>query len=201
LNPYDPDNTWNEWDEKKYTATNAYEFVKIWNENNDAVLTLAECSETLNYLEWFTVMAKVFNSTTTTQGLKKNICFLDTVLSTDIMKHAKEKIDFRIWVKFRNDFYRICGTDSYWVEIQYAKDKWRLRWVGYWNYQYEKRELLLANNYTNWIAEFKEDVSERNLELAMQSVGIYNPKKPISNKNMPDWVRKIDEMIPDYNER
>lgn len=191
LNPYDPDNTWNEWDDRKFTATNAYEFVKIWNENNDAVLTLAEASETLNYLDWYSIMGKVFDSTTTTQGLKRNICFLDTCFSMDLMKHAREKIDFRIWVYKRYDYFRKCITRNYWVEINYAKDKWRLRWLPNWEFQYEERELLLANRYTNWIAEFKEGVSKRNLELAMQSVGIYNPNKPITEKNMPKYFRQI----------
>jgi hypothetical protein len=188
LNPYDIDNTWNEWDEKKYTATNAYEFVKIWDENENAVLTLAEAGESLNYLEWFSVMAKVFASTTRTQGLKKNICLLDTVMSTDIQKHNKENIDFRIWVYKRYDFQRRCITRNYWVEIDYAKDKWRLRWLPNWDFQYSIEELLLSKKYTDWVAsDLKSKIADKNKMM----VGIYNPNKPISEKNMPEWVRNL----------
>jgi len=166
LNPYDPDNAWNEWDEKKYTATNAYEFVKIWDENDNSVLTLAEAGESLNYLEWFSVMAKVFASTTRTQGLKRNICFLDTCMSTDIQKHNKENIDFRIWVYKRYDYWRRCITRNYWVEIDYAKDKWRLRWLPNWDFQYSEEELLLSKNYTDWVAkDLKSAIAEKNKRL------------------------------------
>jgi hypothetical protein len=198
MNPYDPNNTWKEWDARHFTATNAYDFVKLWDENDKSVLTLAEAGESLNYLEWFSVMAKVFASTTRTQGLKRNICFLDTVMSTDIQKHNKENIDFRIWVWKRIDEQRRCITRNFWVEIDYAKDKWRLRWLPNWDFQYTWEELQLAKEYTSWVAkDLKGDIMEKN----KMKVGIYVPTRPISKKNMPDWVRKIDEMIPDFDER
>lgn len=165
FNTYNPENTWDEWNERKFTATNAYEFVKIWDENNNAVLTLAEAGESLNYLEWFSIMAKVFASTTRTQGLKKNICFLDTVMSTDIQKHNKENIDFRIWVWKRDDYNYRCVTRNYWVEIDYAKDRWRLRWLPNWDFQYTEEELILSKRYTDWIVGFKEDIAERNKRM------------------------------------
>ena len=187
FNTYSPDNTWREWDEREFTARNPYEFVNIWDKNNNAVLTLAEAGETLHYLEWFSVMARVFASVTRVQGLKRNICFLDTVMSTDIQKHNKENIDFRIWVWKRFDWQRRCIIRNYWVEIDYAKDKWRLRWLPNWDFQYTKKELMLSKNYVDWIAEFKEDIMAKSKEM----VGIYNPNRPISEKNMPQWVRQM----------
>jgi hypothetical protein len=165
LNQWNKKNTWREWDGKKFTAHNAYEFVDLWSRYNGEVLTLAESGESLNYLEWFSVMARVFSSTTRTQGLKRNICFLDTVMSTDIQKHNKENLDMRIWVAKRYDETRTCITRNYWVEIDYAKDKWRLRWLPNWIIHYSKRELDIAKDYTDWIAEFKEDISEKNRAL------------------------------------
>jgi hypothetical protein len=165
LDYLDPENTWHEWDERRLTATNAYEFVDIWDKYNNEVLTLAESGESLNYLEWFSVMAKVFASTTRTQGLKRNICFLDTVMSTDIQKHNKENLDYRIWVFKRDDYNRRCITRNYWIEIDYAKDKWRLRWLPNWDFQYSQKELALAKHYTDWIAEYKERIAEKNKRM------------------------------------
>lgn len=184
----DPENTWHEWDERRLTATNAYEFVDIWDKYDNEVLTLAEAGESLNYLEWFSVMAKVFASTTRTQGLKRNVCFLDTVMSTDIQKHNKENIDFRIWVVKRYDESRTAIVRNRWVEIDYLKDKWRLRWLPDWILQYSWKELQQAKVYTDWIASgLKNETMQRNKML----VGIYNPNRPISDRNMPEWVRNL----------
>jgi hypothetical protein len=162
----DPRITWHEWNAKKFTATNAYDFVELWDKYDNAVLTLAEAGESLNYLEWYSIMAKVFASTTRTQGLKRNICFLDTVMSTDIQKHNKENIDFRIWVFKRIDPLRIAATKNYWVEINYAKDKWRLRWLPNWEITYTNRFLIIAKEYTNWVAGgFKKDIANKNKRL------------------------------------
>lgn len=181
--------TWKEWDAYNLTATNAYEFVDIWDRYDNEVLTLAESGESLNYLEWFSVMAKVFASTTRTQGLKRNICFLDTVMSTDIQKHNKENIDFRIWVAKRYDETRTCITKNGWVEIDYLKDRWRLRWLPSWIINYSQKQLAVAKEYTNWIATYKEKIAEKNKRL----VGIvknYDHSRPISDKNMPDWMKE-----------
>jgi tRNA A37 threonylcarbamoyladenosine biosynthesis protein TsaE len=192
LSPHDEENTWKEWNAYKMTATNAYEFVDIWDKYNNEVMTLAECSETLNYLEWWSTMGKVFNSTTTTQGLKRNICFLDTVMSTDIMKHAKEKIDFRIWTAKRYDETRTCITRNGWVEIDYLKDRWRLRWLPNWVVNYSWSELNISRAYTDWIAKgLKADIVNRNKEL----VGIWNPNRPISERNMPNYIRNAIDVV------
>jgi hypothetical protein len=194
LNPNDPRITWREWDEDKFTATSAQDFVRIWNDNDGAVMTLAEASTTLYYMDWMQVMARVFNSTTTTQGLKRNICILDTVMATEIMKKAKEKVDFRIWVAKRYDAARLCITRNYWVEINYAKDKWRLRWLPDWILRYSPKELCICKDYTRKIAEtLKADEARLN----EQRVGLlpyhkpYDPSKPYSKDNMEDWMREL----------
>lgn len=191
LDPSDPRITWREWDDKKFTATNAQDFVRLWNNYNNAVMTLAEASTSLYYLDWMNVMAKVFNSTTTVLGKQRNICFLDTVMSTEIMKKAKEKVDFRIWVAKRYDAARISIAKNYWIEINYAKDKWRLRWLPDWVVQYTPRELCIAKEYTDWIsATLKDDEARLNEER----VGLapkrnrYDPSKPYSKNNLEDWM-------------
>lgn len=201
LNQYDKKNTWREWDAKKFTSTNAYEFVDLWDKYNNEVITLAEASVSLNYLEWFSTMAKVFASTTRVQGLKRNICFLDTVMSTDIQKHNKENVDFRVWVFKRIDRYRICSTRNYWVEIDYAKDKWRLRWLPNWNIQYSKRELDIAKDYTNWIAEFKEDIMERNKQMVGLLPSLEEQKKMEEQQQIKEWNEKYNKepiKVDDY---
>jgi len=194
LNPNDRRITWKEWDSYNLTATNAREFVKIWNSNYDAVLTLAEASETLNYLDWFSVMSRVFNSTTTTQGLKHNICFLDTCYAFEIMKHARDKVDYRIDVHGRNDYERTAYVRSGWINIDFLRDRWKLMPFNQWDCQYSMKELLLSKNYTDMIAEtLKADTAIKNEQLVGERPykPSYNPTKPITERNMPDWVREL----------
>lgn len=187
LYSWDTKNTWREWQSRTHSADNAYDFVRIWDENEDDICVLQEVSETLNRYEWWNMMGRVFNSTTTTQGLKRNISILDTVMSTDIMKTAKEKVDFRVAVTKRIDSLKICCTKDFWVEIDYAKDRWRLRWMHPLNVQYTTRQLLMAKEYTNWLAT---DLKARIMEENKMKVGMFVKNRPISEKNMPDWVRE-----------
>ena len=190
---YDKRNTWHEWDGKRYSATNAYEFVDLWDKNEDAVITLEESGESLNYLEWYSVMAKVFASTTRTQGLKRNICILDTVMSTDIQKHNKENIDFRMWTYKRYDETRTSIVRCGWVEIDYLKDRWRLRWLPNWIIHYTPKMLTIAKNYTNNLAiGLKKDIMEKNKRMVGLAPlkTVYNPNKPLTERNCPEWMKK-----------
>jgi hypothetical protein len=194
LDPNAPCNTWHEWDAYNLTATNAQDFVRIWNNNENAILTLAESSTTLYYMDWMQVMGRVFNSTTTTQGLKHNICFLDTVMETELMQKARDKIDYRIEVHKRIDELRYAEIRSGWVLIDYLDMKWMLIRNNKWDLVYPMKFLVIAKQYTDWIAE---TMKKREAELNEQRVGLkpyiekYNPTKPISNRNMPDWVRNL----------
>jgi hypothetical protein len=180
--------TWKEWDWKEFTSTTPRNFVRLWDENSNEVIALEEAGEQLNYLEWFSTMAKVFSSTTRTQGLKHNICFMITPMSTDLQKHNKENIDFRIWVAKRYDETRIAIIKNRWVEIDYLKDKWRLRWLPDWIVRYPIIELEAAKEYTDFLAGgMKVNIMNKNKELT----GIYNPNKLMTEKNCPDWVRDL----------
>ena len=181
---YKQPNKWNLWNWQKFSSTNAQDFVRLWNENNDKIINLSEAGEQLNYLEWFSIMAKVFASTTRTQGMKHNICILDTPMSTDVQKHNKENIDFKIWVAKRYDSIRMALIKPRFIRIDYLQDKWKLGYIHDWLPIYPLEALAEAKKFTNWLLLFKEDIAQRNLML----VGIYNPNKPISEKNMPDWV-------------
>lgn len=186
LNPNDPRCTWREWDAKNLTAMNARDFVKLWNNNHDAVLTLAEASTTLYYMDWMSVMSRVFNSTTTTQGLKHNICFLDTVMATELMQKARDKVDYRIEIHKRIDFLRKAEVRSGYVLVDYLRDRWKLIPYNQWDITYSLRQLLMSKEYTDWIAgTMKQEEAQRNEER----VGIFNPNKPISEKNMPVWLK------------
>lgn len=178
LNCWDKRNTWREWDGRKYSATNAYEFVDLWDKYDNAVITLEEAGESLNYLEWYSTMAKVFASTTRTQGLKKNICILDTVMSTDIQKHNKENIDFRMWTYKRYDEAKMSIVRNGWVEINYLKDKWRLRWLPNWNIKYTSKMLRIASEYTDWLAGgLKKQVMEKNKRMVGLTIREAEPVK------------------------
>ena len=179
--------TWQEWNWKENTMRTAKEFVKRWDECNGEYLALEEAGETLNYLDWFSTMARVFASTTRTQGLKRNVCALITPHSSDIQKHNKENIDFKIWVRKRVDKIRLAVIVPRYIKIDYLKDKWKLGFIRNWNVFYTPKMLAEAKKYTDWLKEWKSDIADKNMEL----VGLYNPNRPITTSNMPEWVEKL----------
>jgi hypothetical protein len=194
LSPSASCNTWKEWDGYHFSATNAQEFVRLWNNNENAILTMSEASTTLYYMDWMNVMARVFNSTTTTQGLKHNICFLDTVMESELMQKARDKIDYRIELHKRIDSLRRANVRSGWSLIDYLGMKWMLIRNNEWNVDYSKKMLYIAKQYTDWIAG---TLKKKEAELNEQRVGLrlfipeYNPTKPMSDRNMPNWVREL----------
>jgi hypothetical protein len=191
LDPNAPCNTWREWEGLKYSATTPQEFVRIWNNNEDAVLTLSEASTTLYYMDWMSVMSRVFNSTTTVLGKQHNICFLDTVMESELMQKARDKIDYRIELHRRNDFNKTANVRSGWTLIDYLGMKWMLIRNNEWNCHYSNKMLLMARQYTDWIAE---TCKKREAEENERRVGLrpytprFNPSKPVSMRNIPEDV-------------
>ena len=194
LDPTAPCNTWREWDGKKYSATTPQEFVKIWNNNQDAVLTLSEASTTLYYMDWMSVMSRVFNSTTTVLGKQHNICFLDTVMESELMQKARDKVDYRIELHRRDDFNTTANVRSGWTLIDYLGMKWMLIRNNEWNCKYTDRMLLMARQYTDWIAETckKREAEENERRVGLRPyIPKYNPEKPVSMRNIPEDVRDL----------
>ena len=169
LSPFASCNTWREWDGIKNSATTPQEFVKWWNNTENGIGTLSEASTTLYYMDWMSVMSRVFNSTTTTQGLKHNICFLDTVMESEIMQKARDKIDYRIELHKRIDSLKRANVRSGWTLIDYLGMKWMLIRNNEWNIDYTPKMLYIAKQYTDWIAE---TCKKREAELNEQRVGL-----------------------------
>ena len=191
LNPFDKINKWNEWDGFKFSAITPQDFVRIWNNNENAVLTLSEASTSLYYMDWMQVMARVFNSTTTTQGLKHNICFLDTVMESELMQKARDKIDYRIEVHKRDDYNKRANIRSGWSLIDYLGMKWMLIRYNTWILQYNSEILLKSKKYTDWIAE---TIKRKEAELNEQRVGLRSTEKEIEMaKEAEDYQKWIEE--------
>lgn len=193
LNPEAKCNTWDEWDAYNNTALNPQDFVRLWNNNTDSVLALAEASTQLYYMDWMMVMGRVFNSTTTVLGKQRNICLMDTVMEAELMKKARHKIDYRVEVHSRNDITRTAEIRSGWSLIDYLGMKWMLIRNNTFIVKYPIRMLLKAQEYTNWISEtIKEDEMRENERRVGLTTGYkeYNPNKPMTLENCPDHIRK-----------
>lgn len=159
------DATWQEWDWKKYTTTNPKQFVDLWDKSDGQVLAMEEAGEQMNYLDWYGLMARVFSSTTRTQGLKRNVCFLITPFSKDITKYNREHIDFRVWVMKRDDKRRYCKVRPRYIKINYLKDNYKLGWLRDWHVFYPKKFLPEATKFTNYLKGYKGKVSDKNKEM------------------------------------
>jgi hypothetical protein len=163
LDPRASCNKWDEWDWKKLTASSAQDFVRLWNNNQNEILALAEASTTMYYMDWMNIMSRVFNSTTTVLGKQHNICFLDTCMETEIMKKARDKVDYRIELHDRDDRNMRANVRSGWTLIDYLRLRWMLISNNAWDCYYTKRMLLQAKKYTDWISEtIKQNEAEEN---------------------------------------
>lgn len=164
--------TWKEWDWRKFTASDPMRFVELWDSNENEILALEEAGELMNYLEWYGVMSRVFSSTTRTQGLKHNICFLVTPRARDITKYNRESVDFKVWVRKRDDLRKLAVVRPRYMKIDYLKDKYKLGYIKDWTIKYPARFLREAKLFTEWLKGYKSDISMKNKEL----VGLI-PKK------------------------
>lgn len=178
--------TWKEWDCRKFTSVTPQAFVNLWDNNENEILAMEEAGEQMNYLDWFGVMGRVFSSTTRTQGLKKNKCLMITPHAIDILKHNRECIDFKIWVKIRDDLRRLAVVRPRYIKIDYLKDKYKLGFIRDWAIAYTPEFIVESKKYTDWLKIYKGKIAKKNQNI----VDGYNPAKPMSEKNMPPWVRE-----------
>lgn len=163
---------WDMWNYKKYCTTTPQDFVEIYDSAEDQVLAMEEAGQQMNYLSWFGIMSRVFNSVSRTQGLKRNICLLVTPHAQDIVKHNRDLVDFRIWVRKRIDERRIAIVRPRYVKIDYLKDKYKLGWLRDWTIKYPSNFLTYSKGFTDHLANYKVDIMTKNKEL----VGLIKPK-------------------------
>lgn len=163
--------TWKEWDYKRYCTTTPQEFVRIYDESEDCVLAIEECGQQMNYLEWYGIMSRVFNSVSRTQGLKRNICFLITPHAQDIVKHNRDLVDFRIWVRKRIDELRLTQIRPRYVKIDYLRDKYKLGWLRDWTIIYPPKFLRTSKEFCDYLAGYKSDIMTEN----KMKVGMLKP--------------------------
>jgi hypothetical protein len=110
-------------------------------------------------------------------------------MESELMQKARDKIDYRIELHRRDDFNQSANVRSGWTLIDYLGMKWMLIRNNEWNCHYSPRMLLMAKQYTDWIAE---TCKKREAEENERRVGLrYNPKRPISDENMPDWLPDV----------
>jgi len=178
---------WNEWDYKKFTSNNPIKFVELWDKYEREIIVLEEVAEQMFYLDWHNIMARVFSSTTSTQGLKRNICFLITPYFDDLVKNARSKLDLVAIFHHRNDTRRTVVVTPKYVRLNWKTFKPEFKPIKNMNLQYTKRFLRKANEYTNWLKGFKKEISLKNKYLAEG----FDPDKPISDKNQPLWIKKM----------
>lgn len=197
LDPMAPCNTWREWNGFENSATNPQDFVKLWNGKKGGVITMSEASTQLYYLDWMNIMGRVFNSASTVLGRQHIICFIDTCMESELMKKARDKMDYRIEVHYRDDKNMRANVRSGWSLIDYLGMKWMLIRNNSWNVQYNKKMLLIAKQYTDWV---ERKVKDEEAKLNEARVGLrpyrkpYDPTKPYSPKNMPEWMHKAMEL-------
>ena len=187
LDPFSPINKWTEWDGKSNSATNPQDFVKLWNNKKGGVITLSEASTQLYYLDWMSVMGRVFNSSTTVLGRQHIICFIDTCMESEIMKKSRDKIDYRLELHYRDDYNMRAVVRSGWSLVDYLRMKWMLIPNNEWEIQYSKKMILMSKKYTDWV---EERIKDEEAKLNEQRVGLKPLSKQWTTKDLPDYIRE-----------
>lgn len=154
------DMTWDYWEYKKFTTTTPQRFVQLWDQYENEILALEEAGEQMNIYDWLGTMNRVFASTTSTQGMKKNLCFLITPYFDDITKHAKGRLDYVVILHHRDDVNkRVIATPRYtrlnWKSFKY--DIWNIKDM---DMRYDENFLKKANEFTDWLKEYKADIMD-----------------------------------------
>ena len=179
--------TWTEWDYKKFTTKTPQKFVKLWDENENEILAMEEAGEQMYYMDWTNIMTRVFSSTTSTHGMKHNVCFLITPYFDDIVKHAKGRLDYIGILYARNDTAKTVQMQPRYTRLNWNSFKHDIKPVQKTTFKYNKKFLIEANKYTDWLKLYKGNIMSKNRNL----VDGYNPSKPYSTKNMPRYMREI----------
>lgn len=157
--------TWREWDYEKFTSTTPQEFVSLWDQNESEDLSLEEAGEQINIYDWLGIMNKVFASTTSTQGLKLNRCWIITPYFDDITKHAKGRMDFVVILHHRDDVSKTVQASPFYVRLNWKTFKPEFKPLKKMIIQYNAKSLKEARNYTNYLKQYKRNISEKNKEL------------------------------------
>lgn len=167
--------TWKEWEYEKFTTTTPQRFVELWDTYENEILVLEEAGEQMNYLEWYGVMARVFSSTTATQGMKKNICFIITPFFDDIVKHARSRMDLVLVFHHRNDSRKSVVVTPRHCRLNWNNFKAEFKPMKNMILQYNSKFIKASRDYTEWLKGFKQDISDKNKEL----VGLVKKKSSV----------------------
>lgn len=158
--------TWTEWDYKRFTTTTPQKFVELWDTYENEVLSMEEAGEQMNLYDWLGIMNRVFSSTTSTQGMKKNICFLITPYFDDMSKHARGRLDFVVIIHHRDDHNkRVIATPRY-TRLNWNSFKYDIKPIQDMHMRYGglKGFFEKAKEYTDWLKEYKKEISDKNKE-------------------------------------
>lgn len=183
----DAEITWDEWDYKKFTTTTPQSFVKLWDENNGEVLAMEEVGQQMNLYEWLGIMNRVFSGMTSTQGMKKNICFLITPYFDDMTKHARGRMDYVVILHKRDDaLKRVTATPRY-TRLNWNSFKYDIIPIQNMNMRYDSKFLKKATEFTNWLKEYKGEI----MEDFKQKVGLKPTYKVKFDKKTGELIHTI----------
>jgi hypothetical protein len=186
-------NEWNLWNWQRNCTRTPQQFVEVLDKSEGEILALEEASHQMPIYEWWGVMGTIFSDASNTQGVRFNISILITPQANDLQKQHKRKFDFVLWVAKKWKETKCARVVPRWVKINYLtlkEDNCQLRYIHNWDIHYTDLELLLSSNYTNWLENYKRGSIMDDMKA---KVGIYNPNKPISKKNMPYTLKMVAE--------
>lgn len=178
-----------EWDYKKYCARSFNEFLDMVDRYDNKILAVEEAGRTFNISTWYDQVNKLMNLLITTQAYKHNIYILVLPCGLGLPNAHRRFVNIGIevlkrWealnmVSFRATVYK----RRYWKLIE--DDIW-YNWLPTVYHIYNGEELRKATEFTDWLIEFKKDIMSE-IKNEARNDG-FNPKKPMSMKNCPDWV-------------
>lgn len=181
------DMTWEEWDYKRFTTTTPQRFVELWDQNQNEILALEEAGEQMNLYDWLGTMNRVFSSTTSTQGMKHNVCFLITPYFDDITKHAKGRLDYVVILHHRNDARKSVVATPRYTRLNWKSFKYDIMNIKDIYMKYDNNFLAKASEFTDWLKEYKKDI----MEDMKEKVGLKPKLKIKFDRKQGDLIKTI----------
>jgi hypothetical protein len=188
------ENEWNLWDYNKYCTTDLEQLVNTYESSFSETIVLEEAADQgLDTTSYFEMFSQAFAKISRTQGFHLNRVFLITPFAADLLKIHKRKINFLLWVKFKDVVNRraVIGIRKVAVNHMTLDEKnIKCKWRRDYEISYTKAELEKATEYTNWLKGFKRDIMQNIKNDVKNRKENYNPNKKMSESNCPQWVRE-----------
>jgi hypothetical protein len=190
---------WELWDYKKYCATDIEDFINIFDESYEKTIVLEECADIgLDTASFFNMLSKAFARIERTQGSHLNRVFMITPFLNDLLNVHKRKINFILESYYKDVEHH--QTVMHWGRVKIncmtlKEYNIKVLWRKPFTIRYNDKAYKAGYDYCEYLKIFKKDYMQNiknDVKIFKEKlISGYNPNKAMTERNCPDWVKKL----------